>query len=161
MERPERKNCRVSLPARRAAHTLQVGRKSFECRAAIVARTAQELLDGLARVIEGRGGERVWSGHAKNSQSFARLFDPEEQRELIQLLTRRRDPRKLAQLWVEGVLADLRGFPCEAGARRTSLPTYPFARERYWLDARAAGEGLCGGTASLTSLPPSCARSGR
>lgn len=126
------------------AYTLQAGRKSFECRAAVVARTKQELLDGLARVADGRGGERVWIGHAKNAQTLTRLFDREEQQELIHLLTQRRDPRKLAQLWVEGLLADLHGFQSEPAARRVSLPTYPFADRRHWVGAgapaRDAGE---------------------
>ncbi|MEW9534729.1 type I polyketide synthase, partial [Microbispora sp. NPDC049125] len=41
----------------------------------------------------------------------------------------------MAQLHVRGVAADWR--PLFDGARRVDLPTYPFQRERYWLEAPA------------------------
>ncbi len=40
----------------------------------------------------------------------------------------------LAGLWVAG--ADLDGAVPAAGRRRVSLPTYPFARTRHWIDGR-------------------------
>ncbi|WP_157195637.1 type I polyketide synthase, partial [Nocardia tenerifensis] len=40
-----------------------------------------------------------------------------------------------ATAWVGGVAVDRSGF--QPGARRISLPTYPFQRSRYWLDAPA------------------------
>jgi acyl transferase domain-containing protein len=41
----------------------------------------------------------------------------------------------LAQLWVEGVAIDWTAFNARrAGRRRVPLPTYPFERQRYWID---------------------------
>lgn len=41
----------------------------------------------------------------------------------------------LAQLWVEGVAIDWPAFNARrAGRKRVPLPTYPFERQRYWID---------------------------
>ena len=38
-------------------------------------------------------------------------------------------------LYVEGVKIDWQAFDCDYPRRRLSLPTYPFQRERYWIEA--------------------------
>ncbi|MGH9242125.1 MAG: SDR family NAD(P)-dependent oxidoreductase, partial [Vicinamibacterales bacterium] len=42
----------------------------------------------------------------------------------------------LAALWVRGVPVDWSGFDRPYGRRKVALPTYPFQRQRYWIDAR-------------------------
>jgi acyl transferase domain-containing protein len=41
----------------------------------------------------------------------------------------------LAQLWVAGVKVDWTGFHAGEQRQRVELPTYPFERQRYWIDA--------------------------
>ncbi len=41
----------------------------------------------------------------------------------------------LGQLWVQGVDIDWRGFYQYETRQKTALPSYPFERTRYWLDA--------------------------
>ncbi|WOB44554.1 SDR family NAD(P)-dependent oxidoreductase [Thermoleptolyngbya oregonensis NK1-22] len=51
----------------------------------------------------------------------------------------------LQQLYGNGVAIDWRGFDQPYGRQRLSLPTYPFQRQRYWLDvspARATAQPL-------------------
>ncbi|HEV2707210.1 MAG TPA: SDR family oxidoreductase [Pyrinomonadaceae bacterium] len=43
----------------------------------------------------------------------------------------------LGQLWVRGVEIDWNAFCTEQRRRRIPLPTYPFERQRYWIDAPA------------------------
>ncbi|MEG4395134.1 non-ribosomal peptide synthetase/type I polyketide synthase [Microcoleus sp. BROC3] len=42
--------------------------------------------------------------------------------------------QSLAQLYVEGVQVDWSGFDRDYGRRKVTLPTYPFQRQRYWIE---------------------------
>src|SRR5262249_60548497 len=42
---------------------------------------------------------------------------------------------KLVELWVKGLSLDWERLYGEPKPRRLSLPTYPFARDRYWVPA--------------------------
>jgi len=42
----------------------------------------------------------------------------------------------LGRLWMEGCEIDWRGFYADEERRRVPLPTYPFERQRYWLERR-------------------------
>jgi acyl transferase domain-containing protein/acyl carrier protein len=43
----------------------------------------------------------------------------------------------LGRLWLAGVNIDWQGFYAHEQRRRLPLPSYPFERERYWLDSRS------------------------
>ncbi|MEU0025953.1 type I polyketide synthase [Streptomyces sp. NPDC006335] len=58
----------------------------------------------------------------------------------------------LAELHVHGVPVDWRSVYAGTGARRRPLPTYPFQRQRYWLDVRDPGGG--GGRALVGEAQP-------
>jgi amino acid adenylation domain-containing protein/non-ribosomal peptide synthase protein (TIGR01720 family) len=57
----------------------------------------------------------------------------------------------LGQLWLAGKQFDVRGFYADEKRRRVSLPTYPFERQRYWVEARRLEDA---GTISSYELPP-------
>ena len=44
----------------------------------------------------------------------------------------------LGRLWLAGVEIDWQGFHKHEQRRRLALPTYPFERQRYWIDAAAS-----------------------
>ena len=115
------------------AHTLQVGRKSLEHRLAISAATKEELLEKLTCFLEGRKADGISSGHVKNSELITRLLNRKEKEEFLQLLSQSRTSYELAELWVEGLFADWRGFEPNPSCKRVSLPTYPFADRRHWV----------------------------
>ena len=54
----------------------------------------------------------------------------------------------LGRLWLSGVKVDWPGFHASERRRRVSLPTYPFERQRYWVE---------GGRPSPTAAVPSAA----
>ncbi len=48
----------------------------------------------------------------------------------------------LGKLWLQGVSLDWHGVYADEKRQRLSLPTYPFERQRYWLEARKHGNVL-------------------
>ena len=135
-----RKHLELDFPQQQLndiAFTLQNGRKSFEHRLAVVAKTKKELVEKLDLFLNGKKDADVISGHAKNSEGITKLLSRKEKEQFVGLLSESRAPHKLAQLWIDGLLSDCRGFPQEGG-RRTSLPTYPFADKRHWIGAGKA-----------------------
>lgn len=112
--------------------TLQQGRKSFEHRVAVVARSKEALLDRLMRFLDGKSAEGTLAGHVKQAESVTRLLNGRERQELVRMLSQGREAVKLAGLWAEGLLADWQGLASD-GRRRVALPTYPFAGRRHWV----------------------------
>ncbi|HKP96343.1 MAG TPA: SDR family NAD(P)-dependent oxidoreductase [Fibrobacteria bacterium] len=116
--------------------TLRVGRKSFDHRLAVVAVSKEELLERLGTFLGGGKDASVLAGHVKNAAGITKMLNRQEKEAFIQLLSRDRDPRKLAQLWTDGLLADWQGSQPEGTGRRVSLPTYPFAGKRHWVERK-------------------------
>jgi acyl transferase domain-containing protein/acyl carrier protein len=53
--------------------------------------------------------------------------------------------RALAELWTKGMPLDWGAMLGESGARWVALPTYPFQRQRYWLESSKASQRSDGG----------------
>jgi len=130
--------------------TLRVGRKSFDHRLAVVAASKEELLERLGTFLRGGIDASVPAGHVKNAAGITKMLNRQEKEAFIQLLSRDRDPRKLAQLWTDGLLADWQGSQPEGTGRRVSLPTYSFAGKRHWVERKPqAGLAPGNGPAAL------------
>jgi polyketide synthase PksN len=119
------------------AYTLQVGRKSFDHRLAIIAKTREELLEKLAHFIAGKADADILTNDIKTAQGIVRLLSQREKEEFVQVLLQGGDPHKVAGLWIEGLLGDWQGAQLHGPGKRVSLPTYPFADERHWALARS------------------------
>ncbi|HEX9985331.1 MAG TPA: SDR family NAD(P)-dependent oxidoreductase [Thermoanaerobaculia bacterium] len=137
------------------AYTLQVGREAMEERLGFVAGTAAELVEKLRAYVAGeRGLEDTYQGQVKRNNDTLALFGTDS--DLQQAMDRwigARKVAKLLELWVKGLEVDWSKLYGDARPRRMSLPLYPFARERYWIDVAVAGEGMGkGATAVLHPL---------
>ncbi|HYD79452.1 MAG TPA: SDR family NAD(P)-dependent oxidoreductase [Paucimonas sp.] len=133
------------------AYTSQVGRTPLPARLAVIAASVDELKDKLGRWVASRTAterglaanglaepEDVFQGNVNDAQYNAgNLIQGAAGRAFLQDLLAKRDLAKVAQLWTLG--ADIDWLLAHHGAqpRRVSLPTYPFAKERYWVDAQA------------------------
>jgi acyl transferase domain-containing protein/acyl carrier protein len=117
------------------AYTLQVGRLPMDQRVAIIAASREELLARLDAVLAGRGEvPGVFQGqvHGQKTASFSMDGD-EDDREYLERLVRNRKLPKLASLWLQGHSFHWPLLHQGRSRKRIALPTYPFARERYWL----------------------------
>ena len=133
------------------AFTLQIGRKWFDHRVAIVAATREELAAGLTSFIAGKKSEDIVAGQVKSGEAFISLLNEREREEFVRLVLQGQDVRRLARLWAEGVIPDCKQLSCGRLGKRISLPTYPFADRRHWAQggtARAARASWGSGLAS-------------
>ncbi|MFC4017171.1 AMP-binding protein [Micromonospora sp. GCM10011542] len=94
-----------------AAATLALGRRAFRYRAAVVASDPAGALAALDELLA----------------TDARVAGPPG------------PLRDLATAWVSGRDVDLTTLHPAGAVRRTSLPTYPFQRQRYWIDPPQKG----------------------
>lgn len=117
------------------AYTLQVGRAPMEERLAVVVANLEELRQKLVQYCEGKPDiENLYRGNAttKNVGSDS-LLEGKEGEEFLRAIIRDRKVDKLAHLWVSGLGIDWTLLYLTQAPHRVSLPTYPFARERYWI----------------------------
>jgi len=100
------------------AYTLQVGRVAMEERVAFTAKSHRELEQKLQGLL--------------NPGSNSDVFRADNRSPVVQ-------PGRLgelAQMWVNGGDVDWNALYGASKPGRVSLPTYPFARERYWVPGR-------------------------
>jgi acyl transferase domain-containing protein len=126
----------------RIAYTLQVGREPMEERLATVVTTLQSLREKLARLLDsaGRAGEHWHRGSARRTDDILSIFDSDQEfGEGLDRWLARGNYDRVLELWVKGVSIDWQRLHGSTKPLRISLPTYPFARERYWVDGAVEG----------------------
>ncbi|WP_143080856.1 polyketide synthase dehydratase domain-containing protein, partial [Variovorax sp. YR750] len=118
------------------AYTLQVGREAMEVRLACVVSTLEELKVKLAQYLAGeKSVEGLYRGELKRDKDAWGVFSTDEElQEAIGKWVARGKLHKLVELWAQGLAFDwTRLYDGEVAPRRISLPTYPFAKEQYWV----------------------------
>jgi len=128
------------------AFTLQVGREAMEERLALRAGSIKELVEKLEGFEENRDDlEDFYRGQVKRNKETLSIFAADEElQEAVDKWIQRGKYDKLLDLWVKGLNFDWHKLYGDIKPRRISLPTYPFARERYWVpwpEAKPTGSG--------------------
>ena len=123
-----------AIPLADVAFTLQVGRAAFEHRLAFVAATRRDAIARLEDVLSGRSGDGVFVGHVTarmretaNDDAPAPTHAGSGADGLAEIAAR----------WVRGIEPQWRDLPRPSRVRLAHLPTYPFAKERCWVDVDA------------------------
>ena len=127
---------------REIAYTSQVGRTVLQERLVVIAADRETLRDKLSQWLQAAQGplpdiDGVYAGSLRDRRSTsAALLEGDAGQAFVRLTLERRDLRKLAQLWTAGVEVDWSALYGTSRPRKVSLPTYPFMRRRYWIDAQ-------------------------
>jgi polyketide synthase PksL len=117
------------------AFTLQVGREEMEERLGLLAAAPDQLAGALESFLAGKESEYCFAGQAKRERNALALFSADaDMRETLGKWISEGKLEKLADLWVRGLELDWNRFHSQGRPVRISLPGYPFARERYWLE---------------------------
>ncbi len=113
-----------------AAYTLQMGREAMDERLAVVVQSVEELRNKLREFNGGRPDiAQLYRGQAKrDKESLEEALD-----ESFDVWNLAEKYGRLSELWVKGVHVDWNRLYSDIQPFRISLPTYPFARERYWI----------------------------
>src|SRR6185503_8711873 len=122
---------KAQIDLRDFAYTLQVGRDEMPERLALVVSTKEELQQKLGQILKHEDQPQgVYRNNLKNAKAKSDttgiqtlVVDSADQKELL----------KAAELWVSGVKVDWRSLHKACLPGRLAIPTYPFARERYWI----------------------------
>ncbi|MGN9913462.1 SDR family NAD(P)-dependent oxidoreductase [Phytohabitans sp. LJ34] len=123
------------------AYTLAVGREPQRERLGVVAGDATDLAARLRAFCAGQATDGVYTGQASAPAGpLDTLFDGAAGESFLAALRATGDLDKLAQLWASGTDRAAAPTAGDRPARRLSLPTYPFARERYWLPEPGAAD---------------------
>jgi acyl transferase domain-containing protein/enoyl-CoA hydratase/carnithine racemase/acyl carrier protein len=136
------------------AYTLQIGREAMEERLCVVAANAGELAQALQAFIDGKGvGPAVYHANIKRHREGLSLIsqDAELRDAIVEKCIAHNNLAKLADWWVKGLAFDWNALYSQERPTRIALPVYPFARERYWIDAQAE-EGPSSGLLQLHPL---------
>ncbi|TMC24581.1 MAG: SDR family NAD(P)-dependent oxidoreductase, partial [Chloroflexi bacterium] len=150
-------------PLQDLAYTLQVGREAMEERLALQVSSLAELEEKLGKYLQEPQEEGDWyRGQVRSHKETMALFNTDEElQEVIDKWLQHGRYEKILQWWVKGLKIEWqRLYTIGAGLeprttigvsvrhdpyspqpmatapalpQRISLPTYPFARERYWL----------------------------
>ena len=125
------------------AYTLQIGRVAMEERLAVVFHSLDDLCNKLINYLAGEANvEGVYRGTAQKlnqkkkgkKNQLQELLEGRDQKQYAEELIESRKFNQLADFWVFGGQVDWEDLYKEGQQpRRISLPTYPFARERYWI----------------------------
>ncbi|HKO58101.1 MAG TPA: SDR family NAD(P)-dependent oxidoreductase [Thermoanaerobaculia bacterium] len=123
------------------AYTLQVGREAMEHRLGFLVRSAGQLADKLQAWLAGEQGiEDACQGQLKRNSETLSLFSADDDLQLtVDRWIANGKLSKLLDLWVKGLEVDWSKLYGDAKPPRVSLPTYPFAKERCWIDTSASG----------------------
>ncbi|TQK74548.1 acyl transferase domain-containing protein [Brevibacillus sp. AG162] len=123
------------------AYTLQVGRVAMEERLAVLAGSMEELQQKLTAYVEGQEHiADLYRGQVnRNQEMLDILTSDDELEETIARWMERGKYSKLLDLWVKGLPIDWNKLYQEEQPNRISLPTYPFAKESYWIEAKSVG----------------------
>lgn len=137
------------LDMRALTYTLQCGRDTMEHRLSFLAESREDLLQCLQSFIAAKPDARVRTAQAKKSQK-AQLFEGDEDaKALLATWFQRGKYNNILNLWVEGLDINWQHFYNGQKPCRLSLPTYPFARQRYWIESKTQHNH----TASISSIP--------
>ncbi|RKZ54148.1 MAG: non-ribosomal peptide synthetase, partial [Candidatus Parabeggiatoa sp. nov. 2] len=145
------------IPLSNLAYTLQVGREAMAERLAMVASSVDDLKDKLTQYVQGQTErDDFYRGNVKQNQAkIELLIDGKAGEAFLRIAMEEKELTKLAQLWVSGVDIDWQLLYPNPKPQRISLPTYPFARERYWIPLREPKSKVVGGPAGqIAKLHP-------
>ncbi|WP_127530135.1 SDR family NAD(P)-dependent oxidoreductase [Paenibacillus kobensis] len=155
---PEEAAATEWMPKRRVsladiAYTTQIGRAELEERAAFAAHDLDDLLIKLQAYAGGNSGRGVYEDNIRSGKARIDLLQGEAGSAFKEHVLSQGDLDVIAKLWTSGLSIDWARLHGGVRRQRVSLPTYPFARERYWIPAVSVSSTAANAVSLLTPAP--------
>jgi len=122
------------------AYTLQVGREAMQQRLAFTATSIEAVCEKLSAYLAGDEVDEWYRGDTKKNKEVLSIVNADDvMQQALTAWIGLRQFGKLLELWTKGLSFDWARLYREgsnyaaAPVKRIFLPTYPFARERYWI----------------------------
>ncbi|MFZ2753177.1 MAG: type I polyketide synthase, partial [Lysobacteraceae bacterium] len=124
------------------AYTLQIGRDVMPERMGLIVDSKDELIERLRAYVDGdAAGANVKLASVRRKADIG-TTDAETMKQWLS----DRDLSSLLDVWLKGQEPDWKSMHAGQDVRRCPLPTYAFARERYWFNVNAQTPGALAGT---------------
>lgn len=116
------------------AYTLQVGREAMDERAGFIVTSVEDLIEKLDAFVNGNTeAVEIYRGQVQQNKETISLFNTDDDfKETINKWIDQKKYAKVIELWVKGLELDWNSLYGAEKIQRISLPTYPFAKEKYW-----------------------------
>ncbi len=138
------KNDQVNLES--LAFTLQVGREHMEARLALEVNNVVQLISELTNYLHGENSSILEGSTDVTEEGFVGEED-------VPLALMERKVKPLMELWVKGAVIDWQLWYAPGKMpKKIPLPTYPFAKERYWVEERNRAPKQAHGIRSKASI---------
>lgn len=123
-----------ALNLRDLAYTLQVGREAMDERLAMVVLNIEEIKEKIHDFLAGQPTDNLLfcENVRKNKVKFEVFSKDEDASEMISHWINKKKLVKIAELWANGFEVNWDSLHQNFQYKRLSLPTYPFAKEKYW-----------------------------
>ncbi|MCP3923885.1 MAG: AMP-binding protein [Desulfobacterales bacterium] len=118
------------------SYTLMTGREVMPERLAIIAQDIEELKQKINIFLEGKSNiENCYNGNSKNIKLIRPFICGKEGSEFLSSIINNKNYEKIAQVWILGAEIDWELLNTNSNInRRIPLPTYPFKKNRHWID---------------------------
>ncbi|MEO8034188.1 MAG: polyketide synthase, partial [Acidobacteriota bacterium] len=137
------------------AYTLQVGREAMDERVGFLVSSVAQLAERLQAYVEDQEDIKDFhQGQVKRGkESISIISEDDELKEaIVGKWIAQKKLLKLLDLWTKGLELDWNRLYGEAKPRRIGLPGYPFAKERYWIDAAVESAGSKASSSRATAV---------
>lgn len=109
------------------AFTLQIGKEAMKYKVGFIANSLTVLITKLIDIVEGNVVEDLW--YNKTNVKREVMHSQEEINDTFQ---KAHSPKQIISYWLEGRTINWASLRFNQSAAIISLPTYPFAKEKYW-----------------------------
>ena len=120
------------------AYTLQYGREAMDERLAFNAKTISEVISRLEAFDNGTLPS-MYTGNARK-ENLESLLKGDAGNAYMDIVISQKEYNLVAQLWVKGVDFNWAFLYEKITPNKISLPTYPFAKQHYWVEKETVKE---------------------